>query len=339
VPRNILRLAVVVTAMSVLAGSASAGVTRSDKTNARQASRYLVTHQAPSGEFPGGLGTTADAVVSLVAARRAPGAITKALNHVEERASEVAAVGLKAKVVLAAVAGGRDPRSFGGRDLVAELVAAEREGGRIGEGTPVFDHALAMLALVGAESMPSDASARWLASAQCPDGGWQYDEPWSESDDRHCRSGADDDWFRSETDATSYAIQALQVHPATDSLRRNPFRFLRETRDPIKKGWGYSPDFSLTSANSTSLVLQAFEAGGRTFPKGAKRALRDLQYRRCSKGRAGFAFTWEPKEGGGYRRSGADLFATIDGIRGLLERPLPIRYRSVTLPAPRPACA
>lgn len=338
--RNVLfKGAAVALSLSLVGAPASAAVTKKDKKRARLAARYLVSKQNPDGTFGelGGIGPTADAVMAFAAVRRGPKAMKRSLSYLRSTVAEADTTGEIAKIVLALVATDRDPRRFAGRNLVKELRTSMQPDGRLGPEAAVIDHALGMLALSGAGKVPAAASATWLAEAQCPDGGWQYDLPWSESEDDHC-SGGEGDWFRSETDATSYAIQALQAHPGFDSFKRNPFAFLRSTRDPIKKGWGYSSDFSLSSANSTSLALQAYKATGRRLPRGAKGALRALQYPSCSKHRAAFAFTWTPTGNGGYRRSGPDVFATPEGIRGLMEAPLPLMGRKATKAAPGFRC-
>lgn len=338
--RNALHKGAALALCLALVGSpATAAVTKKDKKRARLAARYLASHQNKDGTFGGfgGIGATADAVIAFASARRGPKAISRAITYLKEDIAAADTTGEIAKVTLALVATKRDPRRFAGRNLVKELRTSQQADGRLGENAAVIDHALGMLALAGATKGPSAASATWLAEAQCPDGGWQYDGPWAEGEDEHCSAG-EGDWFRSETDTTSYAIQALQTYPGSQSMKRNPFAFLRETRDPIKKGWGYSPDFSLTSANSTSLALQAYVAAGRRLPKGSKRALRALQYPVCSKHRAAFAFTWSPTANGGYKRSGPDIYATPEGIRGLLEAPLPLRGRKITRAVPKLRC-
>lgn len=341
-PRSKLkRLVVWGTAAVLLAGALPASAGPSRTRRARVATRYLARNQASDGSIAAfsKIGSTADAALALVAARRGAGALDDALDYLRDQVrspdspgERVDTVGEKSKVVLAAVAGGRNPRHLGGRNLVREIKRARRAEGRYGRATPVFDHALAILALEGAGARSLRAAARWLAAAQCGDGGWQFDRPARRTENRHCSTGKDDDFFASDTNTTSYAVQALAVSRAR--TKHSPFRFFRRARDEVKRGWGYDRAL-LTDANSTSLVLQAYAARGRTRPKGAQSALAKLQYRRCGKSSGAFAFTWLPKDNGGFRRSGRDLGATIGAIAGLLERPLPIRHYDVTRPAPR----
>lgn len=323
------------------------------KRRARLAASYLASHQNQDGSFPGfsPLGSTADAVTSLVAARRGPSSIQAALDYLEAHVGEAESLGLKAKLVLAAVAGGRDPREFGGQDLVQLLLDSEQESGQYGSPTPddpfdgeVTDHTLVMLALTAApDADPSSNSIRWLFLAQCEDGGWQHTGPQADNENSHCFTGnADEDFFRSDTNTTSLAVQAVAAHPqATAPFANSPFRFFRKIRDPRKNGWGYSWDVRLTDTNSTALVIQAFVAYGKPLPSGAMKALKRLQHRLCGEqsSAGGFAYTWEPRDGAGYRKGPPDAGATIAAIPALLKRPLPIDHAEVTKPAPGiPSC-
>src|SRR5918999_1059138 len=79
------------------------------------AAGYLASRQAQDGSFTGSVspvGGTADAVLSMVAARRGPRVIDRAIGFLkgQVQAGEVDTVGLQAKVVMAAVAAGRNPR-------------------------------------------------------------------------------------------------------------------------------------------------------------------------------------------------------------------------------------
>ena len=294
------------------------------KQRARLAVHWLSHRQNEDGSFPGfsAIGSTADAVVSFAAARRGPTDIDEAIGYLEANESEVDSIGEIAKVVMALVAAGRDPRDFAGRDLVAEIVSSEQPDGRYGATTEVFNHALAIIALRMTDQELSQAAIDWLLDAQCADGGWQYDEPAGPTDDAHCDNGTDADFFFSETDATAYAVIALATFKSWNrTSAQNPFRFFRSRRDPIKDGWGYDRRFPLTSTNSTALVIEAYRSHGRDLPDGARRALIKLQFRLCGENAGAFAAGWQQKEGGGYRKGDPDDGGTIAGILGLVSRP------------------
>ena len=331
------RVLAVALALAVVGAGPSLGGP-SDARRARVAVSYIVSHQRSDGAVEGGfstIGSTADAVLSMVAARRSPRAIRKALDYLAAHVDEVEGKGLAAKVVMAAVAGGRDPRALGGRNLIRYIRSSQLPSGRYGEGTPVFDHALATLALRAAR-VDTNGAGTWLARAQCPDGGWQYDDPHGAGDNRHCYDGSAGDFFRTDTNSTSLAVQALAATGGRERLSHSPFEFFRVIRDRRKGGWGYDWTYRLTDANSTSLVLQAYAARDRRPPKGSMRALRALQYRLCGRRAGAFAFTWIESGDGSFERSGPDVGATISGVLGLLRRPLPIAFADVSRAAPQP---
>ena len=345
--RNKCRKAALPTAVilvfALVGGVAQAGPTLTRR--ARVATGYVAVQQQQDGSFQGfsPLGSTADAVVSLVSARRGAGSIESALDYLEANVAEADTVGEKAKLVMAAVAGGRDPRSFGGRDLVQELVDGEQDSGQFSASTPdnafdgeVTDQALAMLALTAAPEVdPSSNSLTWLVSTQCGDGGWQHTGPQAEDENGHCFTGdGDSDFFRSDTNTTSLVVQAIAAHPhASAPLQRDPLRFFRKIRDPNKGGWGYTWNLRKTETNSTALVIQAFAAQGAPLPRGAMKALTALQYRLCGRRAGAFAYTYEKRDGR-LRKAGPDTGATIAAIPALLKQPLPVVGVEVTKPAP-----
>lgn len=341
VKRNVLRFVAGALIVALGASAAPAAVTKKDRRRARLAAHYLIQNQNADGSLPGfsPVGSTADAVLSFVAARRGPAAIAKAIAFLESQADEVQGVGQKAKVVLALHAAGASEAWK--QQLLEEIRAAQQPTGQYGDGsdfTGVFSHALAMLALATEGAPLDEAGSRWLADAQCSGGGWQYDLPAGPADNGRCWDGTETDFAKSDTNTTSYAVQALAFAPEGVEPEVNPFKFFRQIRDRAKGGWGYTWGFRMTDANSTALVIQAYRARGRNLPRGSKGALRSLQYGPCSKHGPAFAYTWERKPSGKLKRTAPDAGATIGAILGLLERPLPIRYFQVTRPAPKPRC-
>ena len=319
----------------VAAAPTNAAPTRTRR--ARVAVRYVVNQQEPNGSFVyfgSAIDPTASAVLSMVAARRAPVAIRKAIAYLRRNVDEAQSVGEKARVALAVSAAGRNPSDFGGRNLIQEINSTKTESGRLGPDTTVFQHALGTLALAAGGKRLVEP-ARWLARAQCADGGWQFDRPARPSENRHCFTGeSSDEYTRSDTNTTSLAVQALATTTRRENLKRSPYAFFRAIRDPEKKGWGYSWNVRLTDANSTALVLQAYAAAEKAPPRGSRRALAVLQYRLCGGDGGAFAYTWTQDEDGGYARTSRDLGATVEAVRGLLARPLPIAPAEVTKPPP-----
>lgn len=339
-------IAATMVATSVLSGITNPAEARrfTPRERAVAAAGYIARAQQTGGSFEQSfspVGTASDAVLSLVAARRGPDEIDDALEFIEANLADADAnIGLKAKIVMAVVAGGLDPRAFGGRDLVQELQSALQSNGQYGAHTAqsgdgeVFNQALVLLALAASgEGLAAESAFSWLRNAQCRDGGWQFDDPSGANDDEHCVSGQDD-FFRSDTDTTSYATQALYAAADTRIPEFNPFVFFERNRDPIKGGWGYDASFPLTSANSTALVIQAYAAAESRPPAGTRQALKALQYRLCGTNSGAFAATYE-KKGKRYVRTEPNVPATIGAVLGMLRRPLPIAARTVTKEAPR----
>jgi hypothetical protein len=315
-------LGAIALAAVLLAGVApTAGAAIIKRQRALYGAAYLVSQQRANGAICAFscVGSTADAVVSLVTARTNAG-VRDAVDYLRGQAAggNVVGVGLQAKVVMAAVARGTNPRAFGGVNLVRAITKTERGNGHYGDAA-VFDQALAMLAVRAAGRSPSAAARSWLASAQCEDGGWQYDEPSGPGDDAHCfdaAAPAPGDFFTSDSNTTSLAIQVLRSGPEVAAA----LSFLPTLRDG-SDGWGYSQCCTSTDINSTSLAIQAYVAAGEPVPDGAFATLKRSQLD-CR------AWPFQPS-------GAADVGATIAAIPGLLGQPLPVphlRPRYPTVP-------
>lgn len=330
-----------VAALLIAIAPAEAGPTL--KRRGRVAVSYLAAHQNADGSFPGfsPLGSTADAILSFVAARRGPKQIAAALDYLSNHIEDADNVGRIGKVVMAVEAAGGDPRDFGGRDLVQELRDSQTQSGQYGPDTPedpfdgeVINHALAMLALRAAGQNPGAPATSWLVDAQCADGGWQYNDPPTTADDGHCNNGTEFDAI-TDTNTTGYALQAIVSGAGPGDLAQSPYRYLRSVRDPRKRGWGFDANNRLTDANSTALVIQAYAAVQRELPEDAVRALKRLQFRLCGARAGAFSRGWSESEDGRLKRDDPDVGATIGAVLGLLRDPLPIAPRAVTKNPPR----
>lgn len=322
-------LAAVLAIAIVIAVPSAAGAAWTTPERVAGAAGFISSEQRNNGSIPAfsPIGSTADAVVSLVAAQRGPINIKKALKYLTRRAEAGdldGSIGLQAKVVMAAVAGGRNPANFGGHNLVQEIADTEEPDGHYGASTAVFDHALAMLALDSAGQDPSAAARTWLLQQQCGDGGWAYDLGPQPNDDSHCQDTIDpfNDWFTSDTNTTANAVMALEADTGASQPGADPFAYLESVRDG-SNGWPYTGSWPGTDANSTSLVIQAYAAAGTPVPTGAMGALKGLQMKGC----------------GGFRyQTGLDpdVGSTIGGILGLLKQPLPVGEAEVTKAPPAP---
>ncbi|MGH2755603.1 MAG: hypothetical protein ACRDLB_14395 [Actinomycetota bacterium] len=347
--RNTLRVGAAALAV-LMVGSVGAGARgtakRSNVKRAKDATHYIAKVQrAKNGSFPGfsKIGSTADAVMALVAARRSPTSIDGGVRYLQDHVDDIDDLGEIAKTVLAHVAAG-ESTTIGERDLVQEIEAAQLETGQYGDGATnagVYFHNLSVLALAAAGENPGPSAGAWLALAQCDDGGWQFNNPAGENDDEHCHDGSDTDFTRSDTNTTSLAIQALDIIPGNENLEHDPFDMFRALKDEEKGGWGFDWTFTLTDTVSTSLVLQAYATTDRPTPRGGIRALRALQYGRC-KG-SPFASTYVDENGDGSytkrERTKPDPGSTYAGVLGLLTQPYPVPPQEVNKAAPAAVCS
>jgi hypothetical protein len=293
-----------------------------DAARADAAMAYAGAQQLANGSLPGfsSIGSTADAVLDM--AVTGYDRIDDAIGYLRRqvRKGNVTGVGLTAKVAMAATAVGVDPRHFGGANLIRRLRRTERPSGRFDDAT-VFDQALVILALRSTPGGPDAAARTWLAGAQCPDGGWQFDRPFRTTENAHCRDVDDpNDFFFSDTNTTAYAVMALQD---PSGLSADPFGFFAAIRDGAYHGWGYTWGFRRTDANSTALVIQAYASQELAVPAGGMGALRGLQYP-C--GAVAYSFT------GAGARTGKDVGASIGAVLGLLHEPLPVTGVPPTTP-------
>jgi hypothetical protein len=230
------------------------------------ASTWLREQQDTSGGFLGfsgepDPGATTDAVTALYAAQQsdpaAAAALDAALAYLErdENGASYAETGpgQAAKLALAAVSGGRDPRDFAGMDLVAAMTTPlatpvpDGLGGIYGD--DLYDHALVLIALTAAGEAIPDAALEPVRAAQGEDGGWAFDGSTA--------AGAAD------SNTTALVIQALVASGHGDDPmvdRAVGFLFTLLTPDG---GFAYGPaDPLVADANSTALVLQALIAAG-----------------------------------------------------------------------------
>ncbi len=229
------------------------------------ASSWLRAQQDPSGGFPGfdgalDPGTTTDAAMALAAAQEsdpaAGASLVAALTYLEENGAPYAQTGpgQAAKLALAAVTGGHDPRDFGGIDLVAAMtapLATPVPDGVVGiYGDDLYDHALVLIALVASGETIPEAAIEPLLASQGPDGGWAFDGSVAPG-------GAD-------SNTTALVIQALTAGGrGDDPMVERALPFLASLLTPDGSGFAYGPaDPLVADANSTALVTQALIAAG-----------------------------------------------------------------------------
>lgn len=282
------------------------------------AANWLLQKQEESGGFQGYSGevdasSTAAAVVALYAARKSNEAtadsIENAMTYLDQSGGEYAAAGAgqAANLVLAAIAGGRNPRDFAGEDLIAALTAPPATpvpSGLAGiYGDDLYDHAVVLIALVAAgETVPDEALDLFRAS-QAENGGWAF--------------AGDVDPSAADSNTTSLTIQALvATGHGDDPMVAHALAFLHTLQAPDGSGFAYEAGDPLQAdANSTALVVQALIAAGED-PSSE------------SWGNAMAALLRFQTSGGGFRFLGGDseanLFATVQAMPAVAGLPLPV---------------
>jgi len=277
------------------------------------ATRWLIAQQRSDGGFAGfsgesDPGITVDAVLALAAAGIDPATVHQeggrsAIAYLESVVSDYGkTTGGAAKLTLAAVAAGRNPRAFGGVDLVARIEQAYDPQTGLYD-TQLFSNAYALLALaaVGASVPPAAIDA--VLSRQASDGSWA----WDGSTD----PGAGD------SNTTALVVQALAALGRTDDPAiGRALDYLRRVQ-AADGSFAYQPAEPLVGdANSTALALQALLAVGADPQSPTWRSALDALAR--------FA---NPSGALRWRDDAADdnLFATVQAIPALAGQPFPLR--------------
>jgi len=210
---------------------------------ASKALTWLATKQNADGGFSDGfspdskVSATADAIIAIAAAGQDASVWKKngisPLDYLQSRAGQLSKGGELGKVILAIVATGGNPRSFGGVDWVARLNGLHKSGGY---GGTLYEDTLAVIALANAgQSVPDDVVTR-LLNAQTLDGAWAF------TGDTAAGAG--------DTNTTALVVQALIAVGKRDAVGR-ALDYFRRTQN-ADAGWPYqvpSPHGTETDAN------------------------------------------------------------------------------------------
>ena len=199
---------------------------------------------APGPGLPSSTTMTGWSMLGLEAAGVNPSDVSKggvsATEYLRDHSSGVKSVGDIERTVLALAGAGANPRSFAGRDLVAELARErERDGSFQGQ---VNLTAFGILALRAGGSGGTGPSVKWLKRAQGANGGWGY------------RPGVAGD-----ADSTGAALQGIRAGGGPGSTLDKGAAFLRRTQSS-DGGWTLSG--GITNSQSTAWALQGLVAAG-----------------------------------------------------------------------------
>ncbi|GAA3868024.1 hypothetical protein GCM10022243_37120 [Saccharothrix violaceirubra] len=202
--------------------------------------------------------------------------------------------GATAKVLVAAQVAGRDPRAFGGYDMVAETLATIRRSGPdigrisdytknpdfadfIGNNANVFGQALGVVGLAAAGASDRPAIDK-LVTQQCAEGYFRIFfalVPTDETGDHvtpdghkvsSCDEGKAFGVSPPDGDATAMGLSALLAaratgEPGLDEPVSRAVEWLRANQKP-DGGWGGGVGTEAANTNSTGLAVQALAAAG-----------------------------------------------------------------------------
>jgi hypothetical protein len=253
------------------------------------AADYLEAAQGGDGCVAHDPSVTAWAAIGLRAAGRLAAASAAAGCVATTAATRTTATD-RELAILAAVAGGRDPRAFGGRDLVADLLRS-RKGAYFTPGGTTNGAIFGVLALRAARARVPASVLRGLLRDQAPGGTWDY----------YPEGGS--------ADMTAAAIQAL--HAAGYSCTTTPLRRALTALRRFRAGDGYAIAVgSRANSQSTAFVLQGLRACGRRD----RRALRWLRAQQEADGSVRFGPSNVPR-----------WWVTAQALPALAGRTLPVR--------------
>ncbi len=255
-----LLMALIVTLSLALLPASPASANLAPAVALADALEWLRGQQRADGGFVGFTGesdpsTTADAVYALAATNTPIESVTTEgrspldflLAHAQ---SYSATTGGAAKLALAAIAAGADPRQFGGVDLIARVESAYDE--QTGLYDPqLFVNAYALLAQAAAGAEVSPAAIQAVLTRQARDGSWAWNgstEPGS-----------------GDSNTTAIVIQALIAAglPRDHQAIAAGLDYLRSTQ-AADGSFAYQPSTEplVGDANSTALAVQAILAAG-----------------------------------------------------------------------------
>lgn len=279
---------------------------------AHAALTWMAPQQEEDGSYANSVGATVDVALAVAAANVAPASWeSESGNSLWEfltanGLSYATSSSRAGKLALGVAAAGGDPRTFVGSDLILTLTESYNpETGSFGPTN--WDQAYAMLGWRAAgEPIPLTATQQ-LQSRVNADGGWGF-APGSDSD----------------VDSTALAVEALVAagEPLTSTLLGEALDYLGSTQE-ADGGFPYIAG-AASNTNSTGFALQGIVAAGTdplttTWTISATTPVSYLLGMQTEDG--GFAYIT--------RTEGADLFATVQVLPGLVGKPFPYLSNAV----------
>lgn len=284
-----LRSTLTTTAVAALTSVALVGV--SPPASAATSTRTQAGATWLAGELTGGVlhnplydyddwGLTVDALLAFRAAGNQPGAVTAVKSalvggglqeYVVPGFGTLLSAGAIAKTTVAVEASGSNPRSFGGRNLLADLrgrvtVSGARTGrvaDKIETGSADYANTIVQayaVAGLAAGGTPSATATSFLVKQQCTAGYFRL----SNNDGKTCTTGGG----TADVDATALALEAL-ISARQDGASTLGTPIAKATSWLVSAqradgSYGGAGPTSAPNANSTGLAAQALAAAGRT---------------------------------------------------------------------------
>lgn len=215
-------------AVAALALVTLATPARAATPEALKAADYIVS-EAPAPTLDTA-GNVADEVLALATTNdsKYESAIASRLTFLEQQAApfiEKSGESAAAKLAVVAVATGKDPKAFGGVDLVAKIKAGIKPDGAFGAFPGPFASGMAMVALARAgEEIPATMTT-YLLTYRATDNGFSYQPKQATGD----------------ADNTALAVLGLQAAKSSDPALAAAIAWL-ETNQQADGSWaGYAP--------------------------------------------------------------------------------------------------
>lgn len=260
-PRHLAAVSATLTATALAATLLTASAA---STQATAALRYLHGQQASDGSVGGAAGVTEDTIIGWADNGYDPATLAASSGKTgwDYLSAQTGAgtaddnAGHTGKLILAVVAGHRDPHSFDGVDLVARLATFydSSTGAFDVSGANIFSQSLGILADVADGTTPAAAAVARLACAQNSDGGFGYTIDTAVPSSTACGDTTDG----SDTNSTAIAMQALRAAGVTtaDAAARTYLSGQQQSDGGF--GFGGPP----SDPDSDATVIQALVAMG-----------------------------------------------------------------------------
>ncbi len=327
-----------------LAAPASAAPPSSDPiTDAKAAAAWLANQVNASGFIPtkagaatADLSASAQAVTALVAAGVGKTKVTALVAYLGAHVDAFVTAqgfddpGAIAYLILAAVAGGADPTSFGSAhaNLVTRLLATQQSDGLFGlpinaTFNGVFDEGLALLAL-HAVGVANPAGVIFLEGQQCADGAFLAFRDFS-NPIVPCPAVDPASFVGADTNSTALAVDGLAAQGETTAVAKavTEMKSIRTAAG----GWGFlSSSTPAMDSQSTGLVVEALHAAGGPIDTQGVSALLTFQIGCSGTPTDQGAFGYQPVKG----VLTANMMATVQVVPALAGVSLPITPGTIT---------